>query len=70
MELYHRLPQIEAALVGVSLSLIGIGHWLDRGTAADLRKDWARQKRTIEELIRDGGEDRQVHVYLTRLVQN
>lgn len=26
----------------------------------ELRKDWARQKKTIEQLVRAGGEDRQV----------
>lgn len=32
-------------------------------TFAELRKDWARQKMTIEQLVRSDGEDRQVNMY-------
>ncbi|CAM9308136.1 unnamed protein product [Ectocarpus fasciculatus] len=42
----------------------------DSKAAADLRKDWARQKKTIDQLVRSGGEeDRQVSVIARAVVE-
>ncbi|CAM9176054.1 unnamed protein product [Ectocarpus sp. 6 AP-2014] len=42
----------------------------DSKAATDLRKDWARQKKTIDQLVRSGGEeDRQVSVIARAVVE-
>ena len=56
----HFVEMIGCLIEVATQPMVNAFHCLGLSTFAELRKDWLRQKKTIEQLVRPDGEDRQV----------